>query len=150
MSKSKPFVLTGIKEIDRKLRDLEPKVTKKHLRKALRAGQKIVAAAVREEAPRDSGFLAKQVKIRATKRSRKRIGVDVVIPGKPFYEAGPAKSRAGGKGKRSTPFYPAPVHFGTNKRPANDFAKRGLVRTEGRAAAKTLAELKRGLDTEVK
>lgn len=78
---SKPtVVITGIGELDRRLRALEAKIAKQAIRQGLRAGMKDVQAKARALAPRDQGTLKRDIKVRATKRTRKRrLGIKVQI-----------------------------------------------------------------------
>ena len=71
--------LQGVEELRRKLLSLEPRIAKKVLRKALRAGAKIIHARAKQNIPTGgSGVLARSIKVRAMKRTRKqRIGVAV-------------------------------------------------------------------------
>src|SRR4051794_37182099 len=62
------------------LKELEPRLAKKILRRELRKGLKPIQAAVKANAPVRSGKLRKAVILRATKRTRKnRIGVKVSL-----------------------------------------------------------------------
>ena len=97
------FQIKGQKKVSRKLEKLGPTLAKKPIRKGLRAGAKIQAAAIKKLAPKgkrsesaDGGKrLKQQVKVRAWKRSRKRIGVSATL--------GDAKSDG---------FYGAAVNYG--------------------------------------
>ena len=88
--------ITGVKAIDRRLRKLEPRIQKKVLTQAMRAGMKIIQKEVKLNARKAfasrTGATVKGVKVRAVKRSRKRFGIDVRINGgayvgKTFYSA---------------------------------------------------------------
>ena len=71
--------LQGVEELRRKLLALEPKVARKVLRKALRAGAKIVHARAKQNIPQGgTGVFARSLKVRAMKRTRRKtIGVAV-------------------------------------------------------------------------
>lgn len=92
--------VTGVPEIDRRLKQLEKKVQKKVITQAMRAGMKIIQKDVKARArkvfagpgSKSTGATVRGVKVRATKRSRKRFGIDVRINGgayvdKTFYAA---------------------------------------------------------------
>lgn len=81
------------------LRSLEPKLEKKILRKACRAGAKVVAEAVRRRAPKLTGQTRKAIKVKAAKRSRRRKGVSVLV-------------QLGAGLYKGTTFYGAFVEFG--------------------------------------
>lgn len=69
------FEVSGQRAISRAMKRLGPKLAKKPIRKGARAGAKVLAAEVRRRAPKRTGNLRKQVKVRAGKRSRNRIEV---------------------------------------------------------------------------
>lgn len=84
------MVLTGDRELNRKLQTLKGPKQKKAVRKASRESLKPLASATSRAAPRRSGLLARSVKVRALKRSRKRVGARVTIgegsfKGRTFY-----------------------------------------------------------------
>lgn len=72
------ITILGDKKLQRKLKGLTPALQKKALRKALRAGAKIVAATARQMAPKRTGAVKRSIKVKAMKRSRGRLGVQVV------------------------------------------------------------------------
>ncbi len=97
------LILTGADELRRKLQGLANKDAKAALRKGCRAGAKVVAAEARKTAPNKTGLLRSSIKVRALKRSRKRLGYTVVvklpegavqIPYGGFVEFGTKHSRA--------------------------------------------------------
>jgi HK97 gp10 family phage protein len=65
------FVVTGNKELDRKIKKLGPKLSSKIARNAARAALKPIHKDVISFAPRDTGEMAAGIKLRAAK-SRKR------------------------------------------------------------------------------
>ena len=58
------FTVEGLREIQSRLRALEAKTAKKDVRKALRAGAKVIAEAAAANAPRDKGLMGKSVVVR--------------------------------------------------------------------------------------
>ena len=67
----KNLKITGIKEIDKKLSQLEPKVIKKALRQSIRPALKDnILPKVKANVSKDSGALQKAVKLRSGARSR--------------------------------------------------------------------------------
>lgn len=75
--------IQGMEALLKKLDGLSKKEANKALRKALRAGAKIVQAKAKQTIPRKSGKGAKALKVRAAKRSRKKgPGVMVIADGK--------------------------------------------------------------------
>ena len=70
--------LSGDKKLDRALKAMGPKLTKKILRKAVRRAAKPVLTTARARVPIDEGDLKRSLKIRAMKRSRRnrfRVGL---------------------------------------------------------------------------
>lgn len=75
MAKSR--VVTGHRLIDHKLSKMPAKAQKALLRKALRVTAKEIQADAKRRAPDESGLLRRSIKVRAGKRSRTRISVEV-------------------------------------------------------------------------
>lgn len=65
--------------IIKKLNDLERKIRRKIVSKVLRYTSKVFAAEIKARAPVRSGALARAVTVRATRRSRLRIGTQVLF-----------------------------------------------------------------------
>jgi hypothetical protein len=99
--------ITGDKQLDRRLRALEPKVAKKYARTALRDALKPTAAAVKSAAPRGSGALAGQIKVRAAKRSRRGIAMKIQLGD----DQAKTETAAAQRAKRRWPFYAAIREF---------------------------------------
>lgn len=74
----------GADKVIRKLKNLENKVQNKITRKALRAGAKVIQKAEKAKAPVDSGRLKRSIKVRAMKRKKGRIGVNVIMRASDF------------------------------------------------------------------
>ena len=87
------IILTGDKETDRALASLEKNIQRKFTRQALRKAQKdIVLPEARARAPHDTGRLERSLTVRASKRSRRGIGMEVqtrdgMFAGETFYGA---------------------------------------------------------------
>ena len=77
MARSASITVTGIKELDRQLRELDAKLAKTYVRKAMRKSLVPVKDQAKKNAPVDTGHLKKSIKIRAAKRSRKQFGAVV-------------------------------------------------------------------------
>lgn len=69
--------VSHMKEVLSALGVLELKIQRKITRKVLRFGAKMVAAEVRKRVPVGEGLLKSSIVVRAARRSRKSIGVDV-------------------------------------------------------------------------
>jgi len=103
------MTVTGDAELNRKLAALKGVKQKQAVRKASRESLKPLAAATSRAAPRDSGLLARSVKVRALKRSRTRVGARVSVgdgkfKGQTFYggfvELGRKTGKRGSVGRR--------------------------------------------------
>lgn len=70
-------ILTGVKQIDKKLKTLEPKLQKKVLRKAMRTGMKDIQQEIKARIPKDTGETAKSIKVRSGKARRGDIKIEV-------------------------------------------------------------------------
>lgn len=90
------FSVSGVEQLIKRLHTLEEKVQKKVLNPALRAGAKLVAPEVRKNAPKGptrkvkgetvrGGALRRSIKVRAMKRKKYRVGINVMI-GKGFFK----------------------------------------------------------------
>lgn len=73
------FTITGEKEILKKLDTVEKKLKGAFVRKALRKAAKLVQAKAKSTAPNSSGTLEENIKVRAMRRSRNRIGYIVSL-----------------------------------------------------------------------
>ncbi len=101
-------IITGIKEIDRRLKTLAPRIQNKVVRQAIRKGIKIIAADVEANTPVKYGWTKANVKVRAVKK-RKRGDIEI-------------ETNIGGKDDRlykiqkdgSKVFYPAIVEYKYN------------------------------------
>lgn len=113
------IILTGDKALDRNLHQLEAKLQRKVFNRAGREAVKPIAAKARQNAPKDTGRLRKSIKVRATKRSRRGVGIKVTT--------GDRSGDFGGKG-----YYGAFLEYGH---------KRGK-RSRGVKNARALSEKK--------
>jgi hypothetical protein len=74
--------ITGVKELDRKLRRIDAKLGKKIVTQGSRRALKPVQLAARRFVPVDTGELRKGIKVKALRRSRKRFGSRVTSAGR--------------------------------------------------------------------
>jgi hypothetical protein len=128
---AKTGVMTGVAEIDAKLKLLEPKLQKKFTRQALRKSGKRVLADLRQiirSEAYDTGAYEKSTGVRALKRSRTRIGVSIVVDRNKLQAR---KLKAQGKVKETklkdiltahkttideAHYYPASIEFGYKRK----------------------------------
>ncbi len=123
--------LLGAKELDRKLRKLEPKIGKKVIKGALREAAKMILKVAKQKVPVDTGALKKDLKVRAMKRKKGRYGVLI--------------GTAAGWGKGKT-FYGAYLEFGTSKRPAKPFLRPAFDETKEAVIRRLKRRLKVGIE----
>lgn len=84
--------VSGVEELHKKLTTMERKVAVGFIRKALRAGAKIMLAAVKATVPVKSGFLRSKLRVKAGKSRRGTVAIDVAVgdrwfQGREFYGA---------------------------------------------------------------
>jgi HK97 gp10 family phage protein len=136
------IVVTGIKEIDRNLKTLEPKIQRKVLRQAMRSGMKLVMQEALMRVPVLTGLLKRNIKLRAMKRSRSRTGLLVQIRSDPGFVK---PSKAGVKY-----WYPAAVEFGHGTVPPHPFMRPAYDVKGPEARDTTMKELLDGTLREAK
>jgi HK97 gp10 family phage protein len=76
--------IKGLDELRKRMEATEPAVRKKLMRKALRAGAKVIANQCKADAPVKSGLLRSKIKVRSGKRKRDTIRMLVAIGKKDF------------------------------------------------------------------
>jgi|SRR5579883_1267088 len=124
------FEIKGVKETLKMLKTLDAKVAKKVSRSAMRKGMKVIKNQVKENAPVDSGALKDSVKIKAGKRSRNKISIEVVI--------------GDGLGKGDT-YYAAAVELGHGDTPPNPFIRNTFAEKGQEAADITIETIANGV-----
>jgi HK97 gp10 family phage protein len=130
------IVVTGVKEIDRALKELEPKIQRKVLRQAMRSGMKLVMQDALMRVPVLTGLLKRNIKLRAMKRSRNRVGLLVQIKSDPGFVK---MSKAGVRY-----FTPAAVEFGHGTVPPHPFMRPAYDLRGPEARDTTMHELLEG------
>ena len=124
------FDLKGIAAVEKALLDLDKKVGKKLLVKAMRDSMKPMKDAVKADVPVVSGDMLKAVKIRAMPRPRTSFGVSVQIGDKDF---------------QGQTYYAAMVEFGTSKQPPQGNLRRAFDSTKDQSIQIAIKSLKQGL-----
>lgn len=144
--KAKFVVVTGVDELDRKLRGLAPKVQRKIVHRAVKAALGPVEAEAKARAPVRTGALRSEIGIARDLRSKSRnvIGYEVVIKG----TDGSPMVKHTKDGQRV--FVPYAVEFGHSRAPAHPFM-RPAFETKGQAArAACIALIRAGIEKEAK
>jgi HK97 gp10 family phage protein len=126
------FKVAGVDKVVRNLKSLEPKIQAKAVRKATRAGAKVLAAEVKEIAPVDTGELRDSIKVKDARRRRRGQLMTVVKAG-------------AGKVKGVQAHGPA-VEFGTSRKPPVPFMAPALDAKGGEARDVAIEELGRAID----
>lgn len=111
----------GDKALQRKFKKLGPTLQKQVLRKAFRGVAKDILADARIRVPKDTGALAKSLKVKALKRSRGKIGVKV--------ETGTREQL--GIAADDPYYYPAAIELGTKKQSVQSFLRSSLEINRG-------------------
>lgn len=120
--------IRGLEDFRRRLEAMNKKLRNKTIRDALRSGAKTMARAVAARAPVATGKLKKSVKVRAGKRKRDTISMQVVITG-----------------GHPTPMVAA-AEYGTRDAPAQPFIRPGFEATKDEVAASALGQIKQGIE----
>lgn len=133
--------LTGDKELQRKLKALQGKDQKKVVRKALRAGGKIILAESKRLVPVDSGRLKKSLKLRAAKGKRQTFGVQVMTGSREELGIDPNDKY----------YYPAAIELGIDQKRSRSYLraavkskKRQFFAAFGREVAAGILRIARG------
>lgn len=114
--------LTGDEKLLQKMESLEKKDAMKAVRKAVRAGFKLVLQSVKSRIPVDTGAMKKHTKLRAGKRSRFKYTMTIDYP----------KRSQLGIDEGDKHYYPAVIEYGDGKRKAYKPMRKGF---DSRASA---------------
>jgi HK97 gp10 family phage protein len=126
--------ILGAPELSKAFEALPDNLERKVLTKALREAGKVLLVAVKARAPRDRGLLASTMKLKAMKRSRRRVGVMVqtgtraelgLLATTRISSTGSGDTLRVRRGKE-TGYYPAHVELGTHKAAPNPFMRTSL------------------------
>ena len=131
--------IKGLDEMRKKLAALDGAVAKKLIRRALRAGAKVIATQCKADSPVRSGLLRSKIRVRSGKRRRNHIRINVAVgkkdfQGETFYAGFVDRGRKSGKrGSRNR----RPI-------PGSKFLEKAFDKARPRAAAAILDTLKTG------
>ena len=121
------IVVTGIDEVDQAFEGFKNAMRNKFLRDASRKVTKeIVLVDFRTSAPKNKGVMTKVATVRATKRSRVRIGHQVVIDDEKLYSKYEAHYGRRPKIKGRDFFYPAALELGKRSKAGGRFLTKSL------------------------
>lgn len=139
------FKLEGVEELIKKLRTLRGAQMRKVYRQAMRAAARPILATAKNIVPIGSGRLQRSLKIRALKRSKKLIGVQVT-PGTRVQLGIPGSAKG---------FYPTHIELGfkrggVKKFPGNRFLRDAVLLEKSSAIRIINARIKEGIAKAVK
>ena len=120
--------LTGFKELAKALKELGPRVGRKHLRGAASKGATLIRNEARVLAPKDTGEMARDIMVK-----RERSAGDHIASYSVFVRSG-KKSRLAGRKRdmNRDSYYWRFLEFGTRKMPAQPFLRPAFeTRKEG-------------------
>lgn len=141
--------LTGEREIVRALRNLSRGQQNKAFRKSFRTAAKHIRDRAAAKAPRDTGRLARSLKVRAGRRSREGPSITIISEGANTTSKGaPKRSRAKRLGQfRGETYYGGFVEYGTSRQAAQPFLRPAfdetLAATESTVRRELAAEIDR-------
>jgi len=153
--------LTGIEEVKRAFKELEPKLARKVIRQAERKAMKMPLAVARVLVPVKTGDVKSTLRVRASKGPRsmkKPIAIALLIGGAMTpqwygwlqdqgYHVGGKRIRSGGK---TTGYKQLRAGVAVRRMPGRHFMKRALKRTEEPMKALVAAEIVAGIEREAR
>ena len=134
----------GFKEMAKKLRELGPRVARKHLRGATAKAATLIRKKARELAPVDTGEMRKDIQIKREKTSGDHVASYSV------FTRGGKRSRLAGRARNvdKDSFYWKFVEFGTAKMPAQPFMRPAFEAEKENAVDALGAELDKRIQKE--
>lgn len=151
--------ITGAKELERKLKTLEPKIGRKIVKQSLREGAKIFKARIKAAAPvgrtqnrtrvkktvattsRQKGYMRRSITVRAATKNRRGTYAVMTTFDTRRFPSLIVKSRAG---KRY--FYPAAVEYGHKGAPAHPFIRPAFDAVGRHAERRVLRKMAQGIE----
>lgn len=125
-----------IKQLNKNLNSLGPKMAKKILNQSMRKGTKLVQRNAKQNAPRDTGKMARAITVRKSKtKSRDIIKFRVFVDHNKLPDG---------------PYYPAFVEYGTKDRPPKPFMRKTFDETGEMARKLTEDEIRKLVDEAIK
>jgi len=135
-------VVTGVEDVDRRLKALEPRVQKRVLRQAMREAMRLVQAEAKANAPDPAtsryatGATKRAIKVRALKsRKRGRLGIEV---------------RVGPGDYKGDTYYAAFLEYGTSRMAARPFMTPAYAAAGPAARDAAMRRIRDGIEAEVR
>ena len=146
----------GGKELERKLRTLEPKIAKKYLRKVLRAGGKLMLQHARANVPvGETGNLRRSLTLWAMSRKGRshELGISVgpssrKVPQLVSYSKGSSSDISTRKMTGERYYYPAAVEYGTRHVAPRPFMRKAFDSRKHAALDVIMTQLRDALEAE--
>jgi HK97 gp10 family phage protein len=137
--------ITGVKELDAKMRELPRKAQMKYGRKALRTAARLVLEDYKRRVPVDTGSMRDAIRARATKRKRGQTGMRLTIDRDRVFELREERSRKPSPRALEDEafFYPAIVELGDGSHPGKRPLTKALYDSEQRIRSVFVRELER-------
>lgn len=126
----KAIRIEGTEALKRALADLPKKLQNKVIRQALRAGAKVFSQEVKAEAPKETGALKRSTKVKAGKRKKDYLSVNVIVTG---------------GHPDSVPIF---VEYGTVKMEADPFLARSFDKRESAVETGLINDIAEGAERE--
>ena len=150
--------MLGDKALAETFAALPDAIERKVLTRALREAGKVLLQLTKARAPRDTGKLASTMKLKAMKRSRRRVGVmvqtgtraelGIIAKTRISYVGSGATLRV--KRVKETGYYPAHQEFGTKKASPNPYTRTSLRSGREGLLAIIRTELDAGIEREMR
>lgn len=151
--------IEGLDEVKDRLRSLTPELQAKALRNAIRRGATTVSKAAKRKAPKDTGAMAKNIRVQFASRTFRKTGdlmFRVGVRGgaqQPGSKVRYAKSRKGKRESRATggsTWYWRLVEFGTSRSRAKPFMRPALRENVGTIISQVASDLDKGITAALK
>jgi len=143
-------IIVGDKKLQRILDKLPGVVQRKLVRKALRAGAKMVLASAKSKVPVDEGALKKGLKVKAMKRRKNRMGIVVEHPTRERLAALQKDKKKAERILTEKGYYPAAVEYGAPHMAARPHLRPALNENRAPVVATFRQELAQNLAAEAK
>ena len=153
MADSIKFQMVGLKELQAKLKDLAPRLTKRVVRAALDSGSEVMLVAMKGAVPRDTGFLEQHLNKRIRVFSREDAGAAWVgpegrmdYPKQGTYIERLIRGQLRKTGRVAVATVARFPEFGTSKMPARPFMVRSFPSVRERVLESVVAKIKEMLE----
>ena len=130
----------GDKDLQKQLKKLPDRLQNRILKQAIKKGAKITLQRTKTIVPKETGRLSESLKVKPIKRSRVKIGYQVLT--------GTREELGIPAGKKG--YYPMAIETGTKNRPAKPYMRPALDQTENQVLGVIKGAIKSKLDKEAR